>query len=271
MNQLAAISVAVQQCNTNIETNNKMLLCHGEQLDKCNKEIGALKAENAELQAHISTLEDKMRESDPPVLFSEFRDRLNRENNLIITGLAERGTSESDEAEVRNILSSLFENSADPPPSYVAVTRIGKRRAGNHRPVKVSFSSSASALQILKSKNKIDKSKYPAIAMRADLTVYQRKYMSELRAELDLRKQRGEDDITIRYVKGNPAIVKISPSGPGKRSREEDESPARLRKYSGRSRAGTLDCPVDSAIPDSLGGGQACASGGSNEPFFQRN
>lgn len=271
MSQLSAISVAVQQCNTSIEANNKMLLCHGEQLDRCNKEIVTLKAENAELRAHISALEEKVREVDPPVLFSEVRDRLNRENNLIITGLAERGTSESDEVEVKNVLSSLFENSSDPPPSYVSVTRIGKRRTGNPRPVKVSFSCSASTLQVLKSKNKMDKSKYPAVVIRADLTVNQRRYMSELRAELDSRKSRGEDDLTIRYVRGNPTIVRVSSSGSSKRGREEDESPGRVRKYSGRSRSSTLpDDRVDLARPESLEGSQAGA-GISNEPFLQRN
>lgn len=64
---------------------------------------------------------------------------------------------------------------------------------------------SENALKILRNKNK-----FGQIRVKADLTVKQRDYMSQLHRELESRKSNGEKDITIRYIRGTPKIVPLS-------------------------------------------------------------
>lgn len=48
------------------------------------------------------------------------------------------------------------------------------------------------------------------LSIAADSTDAQRAHLTELRHKLEERKKAGEDSVTIRYIRGIPAIVSIS-------------------------------------------------------------
>lgn len=245
MNQLSAISFAVQRCNNNIESNNKLLSLHGEQTTKCNDEIARLRCENESLRSHVVKLEQRVDRVDLDALHAEMRDRAARENNLIFLGLAEK-TPQLDREQVEEMLASfvgVFDGGQ--PLGITAVSRVGKRRQNIPRPVKVCFADKRVSIVVLKNKRKLDRTKYPAVIIRADLTLEQRRRLAELRAELKTRISNGETDITIKYVKGQPSIAKVSDTAPSKRRREEDESPPRQHKFSDHSRLDSVNDGVE--------------------------
>lgn len=52
---------------------------------------------------------------------------------------------------------------------------------------------------------------YSDVSVTRDRTPRERDYLHNLRSELKERQDKGERDITIRYMNGTPTIVKINP------------------------------------------------------------
>jgi hypothetical protein len=64
------------------------------------------------------------------------------------------------------------------------------------------------AKEVLRNKNKLINSDLPrSISISDDKTSKQLEYLKNLRTELQLRRDNGEDNITIKYVKGIPSII----------------------------------------------------------------
>ncbi|KAG5881699.1 hypothetical protein JTB14_006559 [Gonioctena quinquepunctata] len=89
------------------------------------------------------------------------------------------------------------------------ITRFGKIANGSLS-AKITLLTSDAALEILLKKNQLSKKSYSKISLRCDLTPQQQKTLSELRIELDKRIQEGETDITIKYMRNRPQMVKSS-------------------------------------------------------------
>lgn len=77
------------------------------------------------------------------------------------------------------------------------------------RPLKVCLDSKYTATKIFKMVKRLGNTKYSGVTIRNDLTPMQLARLKDLKAELDRRKNDGELDITIKYVKGIPQIVKV--------------------------------------------------------------
>jgi hypothetical protein len=76
---------------------------------------------------------------------------------------------------------------------------------GSNRPIKVILDSEEQAMNILRSKLKLSSQH---IKMFGDQTIMQRDTFRELKQELIDRKSRGETDISIKYVRGVPKIIR---------------------------------------------------------------
>jgi hypothetical protein len=64
------------------------------------------------------------------------------------------------------------------------------------------------AKEVMRNKNKRINSDLPrSISISDDKTSKQLEYLKNLRTELQLRRDNGEDNITIKYVKGIPSII----------------------------------------------------------------
>lgn len=139
-------------------------------------------------------------------LIAEIRDRKSRENNFIIYNLTDtKNASATDHQTVVDLLSTC----KDTPPfdlDNIIVSRLGNKfSSGNIRPLKVTLPSNEHVHWIFSQRKFICKNK---ITISADLTRKQREFLASIVRELKTRKNNGENDIFIKYIRGVPTIVK---------------------------------------------------------------
>lgn len=209
-----AIKVVCPKCNINLTQ------CAGLK-DLMQTMIDTLKTEFLNAIEQLKTqFEQKLNESlsnksnipddlDSETIIDELADRQSRAGNIIIYNLPESGngaSSQNDDLDgVKTILNGLEIADKD----KIHTLRLG-RRGANSRPLKIFLGSRSNALLVLKNKTYISE-KNSGIKITNDETPMQREYKAKLRAELEQRKTAGEENLTIRYVKGKPKIVPLSP------------------------------------------------------------
>ncbi|CAH2098604.1 unnamed protein product [Euphydryas editha] len=141
---------------------------------------------------------------------SETYERAKREKNIIIRGITEIRSLNSEERlsydteEVMKIMKMAVPDCTKP----IKTIRIGKYNPDIPRPIKIILPTSEAAKSILRNKSKI---KVNNIKLYSDETPYQQKYRNNLRNELKRRLEGGEKDLTIKYINGVPKITKIQP------------------------------------------------------------
>lgn len=141
-------------------------------------------------------------------IMAEINHRNQRAKNIIVIGLPEPNGNETnetekdeaDKAEVINILKMI---SADCP-APAKIFRLGKQNQQRNRPVKVCFSTQETAISILRKKNNL---KRESIKIFSDQTPFQQAFLKTLKEELESRIASGEENLSIKYVKGVPKIV----------------------------------------------------------------
>lgn len=147
---------------------------------------------------------------DTNALIEELAERERRSNNVIMVGIKESESDNNsdriayDELCVKKILSEINTES-DHSVSVVRVLRLGRREpgGGKPRPVKVVFGSRQDSLWVLKNKSKLKKE----VRVYDDKTPKQREELNKLRENLKVRIDKGEKDLTIKYIRGSPKIV----------------------------------------------------------------
>lgn len=141
-------------------------------------------------------------------IINELNDRSQRASNLIIyniqesTALITADKIKHDELAVSNIIASIITESAIEP---LKLIRLGKHYQPNSkpRPIKIVLPSSRDAFDILRNKKKLQQNQPTSeIFISSDRTLYQRNSMNKLRDELNTRISNGENDLTIKYIKG---------------------------------------------------------------------
>lgn len=161
--------------------------------------------------AVAQSIEPKLMEE----VVAEAKERIRRSRNVIIRGLREQTGSaaqrkEADFAAVSNIIGLI--NEGGPSIEPLSVIRLGRvERARGPRPVRVVFTHEGDARRVLRNKAKIlGKDGMNDVKLQDDKTPQEIRYLENLRSELDRRRQSGEDNITIRYLKHVPTIVERS-------------------------------------------------------------
>ena len=86
--------------------------------------------------------------------------------------------------------------------------RIRIKKANKHRPIRVIFKNPCIVSSLIRGKNKLKSCEiYKNISIKCDETAYQRESLLKCREELKRRKDEGEDNLTIKYIKGTPTIT----------------------------------------------------------------
>ncbi|KOB68204.1 Uncharacterized protein OBRU01_12046 [Operophtera brumata] len=190
-----------------------------EQLDEVKKQISEAFSTRptsssvegaARMAAQAMPVQAALAPRDTSALLEEIVDRERRATNVIIVGVkesdSELGTDRKkhDETVVKKMLFDVS-NGCDYLDKVVAVQRLGPRDSGNAkpRPVKVVMRSRENAIWILKNKSRA----MNGVRIYDDKTPLQRQELGKLRETLRERVEKGEPDLTIKYVKGIPKIV----------------------------------------------------------------
>ena len=184
--------------------------------------LSNLEKESKTLKNELSTLKTKV--SDPPVpanmqlsspvelTITEIQEREKRAANLIIFGLEENQNQTlnieelmaNELTKVKDLLKKV-NDSIDM--ENVKIHRLGRFSEEKIRPVKVVFPSRERALDILRHKAKLN-GNGNSCYIKNDQTPAQRSYLKHILSKLEERKSSGEEDLTIKYIRGIPSIVK---------------------------------------------------------------
>lgn len=158
----------------------------------------------SQLQDEISMLRNQIQTYSEETVINEINDRQKKMHNILIHNLPESDNNkDSDLLEVKKIIREVA--GEDFPINRLV--RVGKENKNGARSLKVIFSSPDDALYILKNKKKL-KNRKPKIYIDADLTPRQMEKIKKLQDELRIRRNDGEQNIFIKYVKGVPQIAK---------------------------------------------------------------
>lgn len=200
LSQLETLTAAVQACTSGIENNNLLILSQAAEIGSCRHEIEALKTENSVLRARVESLENKTEKTLP---VQEIRKRLEREPNLIVSGI-----QEDPQQDMLSICRDLFRPIIDnPEQDIVSARRIGGLSQNRSRLVQVILSRPGLKYHVLKHKSNLNTTRYPRCKVFNDLTPMQSEQLRSLRSELSVRQGRGETGVTIKYIEGEPRIV----------------------------------------------------------------
>lgn len=117
----------------------------------------------------------------------------------VSSNLSER--IEADRAVVKEVLQNLgMENKSE---NIIKVLRVGRGNTKKARPIKVILSSSQMVKDILKTKSRLYGSD---LRISLDLTKIQQEQLRVIKAELKNRQEKGEKNLTIRYINGVPKV-----------------------------------------------------------------
>lgn len=200
------------------ETTNKMLADQNDMkadILLLKKDSSATKSMLSTLEATVESMESKQsKDGTSEVLASEkiineLQERAVRSKNLIIVGLPEQTATENsarqfgDKKDAQETLQSVVSKNY----KIIKTLRLGKYTPGKNRPLKVFLENQFEVREILRNRNKLS----DKLKIYSDQTPTQKIMMQELSQELNRRKNNGEVNLTIKYVKGIPKIVKTHP------------------------------------------------------------
>lgn len=140
----------------------------------------------------------------------ELNERNQRSKNILISGIPESISNDPKERQVYdktalcNILKTIYTSCPEPNKIF----RIGKYNPDKTRLIKACFECKDTAKQILRSKPNV---KNNDIKIFSDQTPQQQAYFKVLKSELECRIKNGEENLSIKYVKGVPKIISESP------------------------------------------------------------
>lgn len=154
-------------------------------------------------------------QSSMDTFLTEVNERADRANNIIIYNIPESNSNEiqtrieDDQQKISDLLAILNKDLAAE--KILKVLRLGKKNENRPRPLKVVFSDSRVAKEVLVSGNKM--ANRHAYKIKNDLTVMQRDCISRVVTELNRRKAEGEENLILKYRNNMPFIAKGIPSG----------------------------------------------------------
>lgn len=137
----------------------------------------------------------------------EAKERAQRENNVIVYGVAEES---NDRAVVAGLMGALSPGD-ELIKNIVYVSRLGKIINNKPRPLRVTFNNPYSVGDVLRLNNKLKSIPlYKNITLRRDRTVYQVGLFKECQNRVNQLRNNGILDVRIKYVHGVPEVVQGS-------------------------------------------------------------
>lgn len=177
--------------------------------DACNTNLSMLKKRIDELNEKIVKLEQSNQNLITESIIYEINERRRRASNVIIFNAEESSSDnlndkiEHDKKQCIEIIKHVADINLD----EVKVIRLGKNADGKVRPLKVILRNEVDALSVLRNKKKLPRTS--KVSIQSDRTPMQRDYFNKIKAELTSRQDKGENDITMKYIRGIPTITKL--------------------------------------------------------------
>jgi hypothetical protein len=185
------------------------------QVNSLSSKLDTLYTENESLKIRVTDIEMNLEKatlsniSASNNLLSELLDIQSRQKNILLFNLPEPlsqpDNSNNDSTEVFKVLDFLglkFKPSS--------TSRLGVLHSTDSkpRPIKLLLSDQKEVFSIFAAQNKLKSHpSWTNLRFSSDRTKAQRDHMTQLRNELLRRRNNGEPDLTIKYVKGTPVIV----------------------------------------------------------------
>lgn len=156
------------------------------------------------IEERLDTIEDNALLVTEDII-AEIQDRNAREKNIMIYNSKDSNNAEASD---KQMVSELLLSSNEVPPfniDDIVVSRMGNKFINNsNRPLKVTLPSKENVHWVFHNKKALCKGD---IGISADLTRQQRTYRSSVIKELKSRKEKGEEGLFIKYVRGVPTIT----------------------------------------------------------------
>lgn len=139
--------------------------------------------------------------------------RKSKELNLIIYNLPDNDKKDEDQDLIKKFLDPIPELSV----AGLKITRIGQYVNNKARPTRITVQKVSEAKTMLKNRNLLLEklssllnlsSTDPKLGLTTDKTNLQRDLLKKSIEDLRARKEKGEEDLQIRFFNGNPTIVK---------------------------------------------------------------
>ena len=201
------------------EMNNKLDLCLSElaqlkvKVGDLNNRVDAVTAAHQTLAMHsalqeqrISKLEAAPCPAGTDDVIEELNDRVARARNIIIFELPEPQNVSLEQARTTDAecARTLLQGICPLGSHDLVVHRLGKSSSSKSRPLCVGLDSSATVKRILQNKHRYE----GPCKISDDKTPLQRASLKLLREKLRDHHKKGESDMTIRYIRGVPKIVR---------------------------------------------------------------
>lgn len=154
------------------------------------------------LQDRVAALESNSKRTsvaEVAEVCNEIKERTRRANNVIFFGFKEIEDQIDDLLKVNNLLSEIgldFEAKH--------IFRLGRKIQDRSRPLKVVFDSPHKVVEIFRGKKTLSDK---GINVRNDQTPNEQEYFKGVRAVLQSRIEKGEKNLTIKYINQIPTIV----------------------------------------------------------------
>lgn len=134
-------------------------------------------------------------------------EKIRNAHNLLIYSLPE---GPDDETRVKAVTDLIVPNSSQ---SILTVSRIRSsvKHADKPRIIRVTFNNLILPKALLRNKAALLSSPFGNVTLRDDKTQRELRLLDSLRRQLKTRQDAGELNLTIKYVRGQPAIVSIPP------------------------------------------------------------
>lgn len=174
------------------------------------KDMAGMQQNIQDLTDRIEQLEKGTNSSANPAavteeeIMSELQDRERRSNNIMIYNLEEPSSNESMDLDIVNVkgaIQAVKKINVD----NKKIIRLGVKRQGITRPVKVILNSREDVLDIVKNKFRCRN----PVRIDHDRTHKQRKHLQDLKEQLRSLHEAGHEEKTIRYINGVPKIIDV--------------------------------------------------------------
>lgn len=175
------------------------------------KALENLKLMIQNLQDEVKNLKQSgnMETCNSQEIINEISERHKKEKNIIIYNLPEQANGSSaqkhtaDLQKTKEVLQSL---TPEVETDHIKISRLGKPAQNKVLPLKVQLSSREDVFLILKNKKKLRELNIN-IQISTDKTPFQRQQLKSTIDQLNERKTKGEENLYIKYINGNPTIA----------------------------------------------------------------
>jgi len=140
-------------------------------------------------------------------IINEILDRQSRANNVLLFNFPEKlpeSTSLKTDSDRLKIIFSKLDLKFEP----IKLHRLGNK-SNYDRPLKITLSDPKQTFNVLRTQSTLRTiPEFKDLRFSSDRTFKQRETMTKLRQELVQRREKGENYIIIKHIRGNPTIIK---------------------------------------------------------------